>query len=140
MAARHTRAAQANDWINDPTDRPSQAALDSSSPLEGVWVLSTNGCGSDSVIADGKLVLAMQVMIVDFDVHHGNGTQDAFYEDPSVLFVDMHEEGVWPGSGKAAETGTGPGRGATINIPLPGMCPTCSWPACCQNSACCTCT
>lgn len=59
-------------------------------------------------------------MIVDFDVHHGNGTQDAFYSDPSILFVDMHEEGVWPGSGSAEETGTGPGRGTTINIPLPG--------------------
>ena len=65
----------------------------------------------------------MQVMIVDFDVHHGNGTQDAFYNDPSVLFVDMHEDGVWPGSGKAKETGTGPGTGATINIPLPGVVP-----------------
>ncbi|KAK9828280.1 hypothetical protein WJX74_007101 [Apatococcus lobatus] len=60
-----------------------------------------------------------KVMIVDFDVHHGNGTQDAFYSDPNVLFVDMHEQGVWPGSGNAEETGAGLGIGTTINIPLP---------------------
>lgn len=39
-------------------------------------------------------------MILDFDVHHGNGTQDIFYEDPSVLFIDMHQLDVWPGSGQ----------------------------------------
>jgi acetoin utilization deacetylase AcuC-like enzyme len=42
----------------------------------------------------------VQVLIVDFDVHHGNGTQDLFYGDPSVLFVDMHQHDVWPGSGQ----------------------------------------
>ena len=44
----------------------------------------------------------MQVMIVDFDVHHGNGTQDVFYEDPSVLFLDVHQLDVWPGSGQVS--------------------------------------
>ena len=61
-----------------------------------------------------------QVMIVDFDVHHGNGTQDLFYDDPSVLFIDMHEQDVWPGSGQAGERGVGEGDGYTINVPLPG--------------------
>ena len=46
--------------------------------------------------------LFLQVLIVDFDVHHGNGTQDIFYEDPSVLFIDMHQLDVWPGSGQVS--------------------------------------
>ena len=62
----------------------------------------------------------MQVCIVDFDVHHGNGTQDIFYDDPSVLFVDIHQDGVWPKSGQRNETGIGAGVNTTINIPLPG--------------------
>ncbi|KAI7838657.1 hypothetical protein COHA_007583 [Chlorella ohadii] len=59
-----------------------------------------------------------KVLILDWDVHHGNGTQDLFYDDPSVLFVDLHQEHVWPGSGALEETGTGAGAGATINVPL----------------------
>ena len=62
---------------------------------------------------------AQRVAILDFDVHHGNGTQDTFYADPSVLFIDVHRAGVWPGSGAVHETGAGAGAGATINIPLP---------------------
>ena len=68
----------------------------------------------------GANPLFAQVMIVDFDVHHGNGTQDLFYGDPSVLFIDMHEQDVWPGSGQAEERGEGAGEGHTINVPLPG--------------------
>lgn len=60
-----------------------------------------------------------RVMIFDFDVHHGNGTQDAFYEDPSILFISSHQRGIYPGSGQAEETGDGKGKGFTINIPLP---------------------
>ena len=60
-------------------------------------------------------------MILDWDVHHGNGTNDLFYDDDSVLMVDMHEDGVWPGSGQLQETGTGQGQGHTINIPLPSV-------------------
>ncbi len=60
-----------------------------------------------------------RVLIVDFDVHHGNGTQDVFYEDPSVLFISSHQENLYPYTGHATETGAGPGEGYTINIPLP---------------------
>ena len=60
-------------------------------------------------------------MILDWDVHHGNGTNDLFYDDDSVLMIDMHEDGVWPGSGQLEETGTGRGQGYTINIPMPSM-------------------
>jgi acetoin utilization deacetylase AcuC-like enzyme len=59
------------------------------------------------------------VAIVDFDVHHGNGTQAAFYDDPTVLFVSSHQYPYRPGSGAAAERGAGAGLGATLNVPLP---------------------
>lgn len=62
----------------------------------------------------------LQVMILDWDVHHGNGTNDLFYDDDTVLMIDMHEDGVWPGSGLLQETGVGRGQGHTINIPMPG--------------------
>jgi acetoin utilization deacetylase AcuC-like enzyme len=62
-----------------------------------------------------------RVLIVDFDVHHGNGTQDAFYADPSVLFISTHQYGAgfYPGTGAADETGVGPGKGFNLNVPLP---------------------
>lgn len=62
-----------------------------------------------------------RVLIVDFDVHHGNGTQDIFYEDKSVLFVSLHQYGryFYPGTGAAQEMGVGDGRGFTLNVPLP---------------------
>jgi acetoin utilization deacetylase AcuC-like enzyme len=59
-----------------------------------------------------------RVLIVDFDVHHGNGTQDIFYADPSVLFISTHQEGIYPGTGAADETGTAEGEGFNLNVPL----------------------
>lgn len=60
-----------------------------------------------------------RVAIVDFDVHHGNGTQDAFYEDPRVYFSSLHQFPWYPGTGHERETGRGPGAGTTLNVPLP---------------------
>ena len=60
-----------------------------------------------------------RIMIVDFDVHHGNGTQDIFYEDPDVLFVSTHQYPFYPGTGHLRSIGDGEGVGATLNIPLP---------------------
>jgi acetoin utilization deacetylase AcuC-like enzyme len=61
-----------------------------------------------------------RVAIVDWDVHHGNGTQAAFWTDPSVLAISLHQDGLFPvGSGRREETGAGEGEGATINVPLP---------------------
>jgi acetoin utilization deacetylase AcuC-like enzyme len=60
-----------------------------------------------------------RVLIVDFDVHHGNGTQSAFYDDPNVLFISSHQGGIYPGTGSAEEIGAGSGEGYTINLPLP---------------------
>ncbi len=62
---------------------------------------------------------AKRVAIVDFDVHHGNGTQHTFYERQDVFFVSSHRYPFYPGSGSADETGEGDGKGYTINIPLP---------------------
>ena len=60
-----------------------------------------------------------RVAIVDWDVHHGNGTQDIFYRDASVFFFSTHQWPLYPGTGRADETGEGPGKGATMNFPFP---------------------
>jgi acetoin utilization deacetylase AcuC-like enzyme len=59
-----------------------------------------------------------RVAIVDYDVHHGNGTQWSFYDDPSVLFISSHQSSYYPGTGAAADVGTGNGEGFTVNLPL----------------------
>jgi acetoin utilization deacetylase AcuC-like enzyme len=60
-----------------------------------------------------------RVMIVDFDVHHGNGTQDAFADEPDVLFFSTHQYPHYPGSGWLSEIGVGEGEGTVVNVPLP---------------------
>jgi acetoin utilization deacetylase AcuC-like enzyme len=59
-----------------------------------------------------------RIAIVDIDVHHGNGTQAMFYDDPRVLYVSSHQYPFYPGTGAATETGDGDGRGFTVNIPM----------------------
>jgi acetoin utilization deacetylase AcuC-like enzyme len=59
-----------------------------------------------------------RVAIVDYDVHHGNGTQWSFYNDPSVLFISSHQYPYYPGTGAASDVGSGAGAGFTINLPL----------------------
>jgi acetoin utilization deacetylase AcuC-like enzyme len=61
-----------------------------------------------------------RILILDWDVHHGNGTQDIFYEDPEVFFLSIHRygRGFYPGTGSADETGKGRGRGYTLNVPI----------------------
>ena len=59
-----------------------------------------------------------RVLIVDWDVHHGNGTQESFYDDPSVLFFSLHQFPYYPGSGSSAEKGSGSGLGFTRNLPM----------------------
>ncbi|KAH7566090.1 hypothetical protein JRO89_XS08G0082900 [Xanthoceras sorbifolium] len=61
-----------------------------------------------------------RVFIIDFDVHHGNGTNDAFYDDPDIFFLSTHQDGSYPGTGKFDEVGHGDGEGTTLNLPLPG--------------------
>jgi acetoin utilization deacetylase AcuC-like enzyme len=60
-----------------------------------------------------------RVMIVDWDVHHGNGTAEIFRQRPDVLVAGIHQQGLFPGTGALTDTGSGPGRGFTINLPVP---------------------
>jgi acetoin utilization deacetylase AcuC-like enzyme len=71
-------------------------------------------------VAAAKLVDAGErVLIVDWDVHHGNGTQDLFWDEPSVLYVSVHQWPCYPGTGAAVEVGGTSARGATVNVPVP---------------------
>ena len=63
--------------------------------------------------------LADRILIVDWDVHHGNGTQDIFYANPDVFYVSMHQSPHYPGTGASSERGTGSGEGTTRNLPMP---------------------
>jgi acetoin utilization deacetylase AcuC-like enzyme len=62
--------------------------------------------------------LAERILVVDWDVHHGNGTQDIFWNDPSVFFLSLHQYPHWPGTGAPDERGGGAGEGATLNVAL----------------------
>ncbi len=75
-----------------------------------------------SNVAVAAMSLADQgerVMILDYDAHHGNGTQAVFVDDPRVLFVSLHQWPLYPGTGAANEIGRGEGRGFTMNLPMP---------------------
>jgi acetoin utilization deacetylase AcuC-like enzyme len=60
-----------------------------------------------------------RVAIIDWDVHHGNGTQDIFWSDPAVLYLSVHQWPLYPGTGRSDERGGGAGRGTTVNLPMP---------------------
>jgi acetoin utilization deacetylase AcuC-like enzyme len=72
-----------------------------------------------AVAAAARRDLGERVLIVDWDAHHGNGTQDIFWADPDVLYVSMHEWPLYPGTGRLDEIGIGAGAGATVNFPFP---------------------
>lgn len=63
-----------------------------------------------------------RILIIDFDVHHGNGTQEIFYEEPRVLYISTHQFPLFPGTGYVDEIGSGEAKGTTLNIPLPPGC------------------
>ena len=68
-----------------------------------------------------------RVLVVDWDVHHGNGTNDVFHARPRVLFASIHESPLYPGTGPAADVGSGPGEGFTVNLPVPGGSGDATW-------------
>jgi acetoin utilization deacetylase AcuC-like enzyme len=72
-----------------------------------------------AVTASALAARGERVLIVDWDAHHGNGTQAIFYADPRVLYLSMHQFPFYPGTGRMEETGTGDGDGYTINLPFP---------------------
>ena len=69
--------------------------------------------------AHARAAGAERVAVLDWDAHHGNGTQAIFEDDPAVLYVSIHQWPFYPGTGAASERGTGAGEGATVNLPLP---------------------
>jgi len=81
----------------------------------GFCLLNNVAVAANSAIEQGLA----RVMIVDWDVHHGNGTQDAFYDDGKIGFFSIHRSPFYPGTGDSDETGTGAGLGATLNVPVP---------------------
>jgi acetoin utilization deacetylase AcuC-like enzyme len=80
----------------------------------GFCLLNNIAIAAAALRADG----VARIAIVDFDVHHGNGTQHAFYRDPTVFYASSHEYPFYPGTGAAEEAGEGRGRGFTLNVPL----------------------
>lgn len=78
-----------------------------------------NAAVAAQTVLDDPSNTVESALIFDWDVHHGNGTQDIFYTDSDVLYASTHEEGLYPGTGKISETGTGGADGTTLNVPLP---------------------
>ena len=80
-------------------------------------------CLFDNVAIAAELAIrelgAERVFVLDWDVHHGNGTAEAFRHRPDVLYASLHQEGIFPGTGAIADVGSGPGEGFTINLPVP---------------------
>jgi acetoin utilization deacetylase AcuC-like enzyme len=82
----------------------------------GFCFFNNAAVAAQTALDDGA---ADRVAIFDWDVHHGNGTQDLFYDRDDVFYVSIHEEGLYPGTGHVDETGTGDGAGTTLNVPFP---------------------
>jgi len=81
----------------------------------GFCFFNNAAVAAQAVIDSGD---AERVAIFDWDVHHGNGTQDIFYEQENVFYASIHEDGLFPGTGELVETGSGDGEGTTMNIPF----------------------
>ena len=82
----------------------------------GFCLLGNIAIGARSALDEHQLD---RVLIVDWDVHHGNGTQELFWDDPRVLFVSTHQFPAYPGTGRADEIGGAHARGLTVNFALP---------------------
>lgn len=88
------------------------------SPM-GFCLINNIACAAAWALGEGGL---HRVLIFDFDVHHGNGTQDAFYDDPRLLYFSLHQRPLFPGTGSVEERGRGAGLGYNFNVPLrPGV-------------------
>ncbi len=85
----------------------------------GFCLLNSVAVAAAWAVAEGG---AKRVAVLDFDVHHGNGTQDAFYESGEVFYASTHRSPFYPGTGRPEERGSGEGRGTTLNLPLPMGC------------------
>lgn len=81
----------------------------------GFCIFNNVAVAAHALLAEG----AKRILIFDWDVHHGNGTQHIFYDDPRVLFISVHQWPQYPGTGRSSETGKGEGKGFTLNLPFP---------------------
>jgi acetoin utilization deacetylase AcuC-like enzyme len=125
----HAAALAASGAVVDAVERVLDGSLDSAfcsvrppghhatpdGPM-GFCLLNNVAVGAAAALARG----VGRVAVIDFDVHHGNGTQEAFWRDPRVLFVSSHRFPYYPGTGALDEVGEGDGRGFTVNLPMPG--------------------
>jgi acetoin utilization deacetylase AcuC-like enzyme len=109
-AAVAAQAALDGDATTGGTDRANGDA----DPLDANAGSDGNEAASESGVE--------RVAIYDWDVHHGNGTQDIFYDRGDVLYCSVHEDGLYPGTGEIEQTGSGEGAGRTVNAPLPAGC------------------
>jgi acetoin utilization deacetylase AcuC-like enzyme len=103
-------AARAFALVRPPGHHAEEAAA------MGFCLLNNVAIAARSALAAGAVE---RIAIVDWDVHHGNGTQHLFEAERDVLFISLHQFPLWPGTGAASELGRGPGEGATLNFPLP---------------------
>ncbi|MEX2393330.1 MAG: histone deacetylase, partial [Actinomycetota bacterium] len=124
----------------DATLRASQGAIDAAAAvLDGRWTSAficmrppghhatpfrpMGFCLTNHVAIAARWAIATgrieRAVVLDVDAHHGNGTQDTFYEDPSVLYISLHQFPWYPGTGDVTERGSGDGFGTTVNVPLP---------------------
>lgn len=97
--------------------RPPGHHAESARPM-GFCLLNNIAIAARALLADGL----ERIAIVDWDVHHGNGTQHAFEAERDVLFLSLHQFPLYPGTGAVSEMGHGPGEGTTVNVPLPAGC------------------
>jgi acetoin utilization deacetylase AcuC-like enzyme len=86
----------------------------------GFCLFNNVAVGASAALAEHA---AERVLVVDWDLHHGNGTQEIFYEDPRVFYLSLHRFPFWPGTGAVQETGRGRGLGFTMNVPLRASAP-----------------
>lgn len=118
-------AAEAVEWILDGKVNSAFALVRppghhaSSDRAAGFCIFNNVAIAAGKALKDFKLA---RVMIVDYDVHHGNGTQDIFYNNPNVLYFSTHQYPHYPGTGSLEETGSGMAKGTKINVPLPTFC------------------
>jgi acetoin utilization deacetylase AcuC-like enzyme len=90
-----------------------------SSYAKGFCLFNNIAIAARYALAEYKLE---RILIIDFDVHHGNGTQQTFYDDPKVMYISTHQYPFYPGSGDINESGSGAAKGTNINIPMPAGC------------------
>jgi len=97
----------------------------------GFCLFNNIAIAADHLLANDKI---SKVAILDFDVHHGNGTQDIFYERGDVFFASLHQWPHYPGTGAAGDLGRGEGEGKNLNFPLPGGTEEPTWFACFEKA------